>query len=70
MFIVGSVLNINENELHFHWIKESGFNEIFSIIDKCIKKELSIKKIMEIILSYRDIYGKFENFLSKEIDKI
>ena len=31
---------------------------------------MSISKILEMIFSYKDIYGKFENFLIKEIDKI
>lgn len=70
MFIVGSVLNKKENEIHFHWMKEDNFNETFSLIDKCIKKGLKVNKILEIIFTYRDSYGKFENFLNKEIDKI
>ena len=70
MFIVASILNINENELHFHWMNENNFNEIYSTVDKCIKKELSIKKILGIIFGYRDSYGKFENYLNKELDKL
>ena len=70
MFIIGTILGKKENEIHFHWMKESNFKETLSVIEKCIKKELNIGKIIEIIFSYRDIYGKFENFLNKEIDKV
>ena len=70
MFIIGTILGKKENEIHFHWMKESNFKETLSVIEKCIKKELNIGKILEIIFSYRDIYGKFENFLNKEIDKV
>ena len=70
MFIVGSVLNKKENEIHFHWMKENDFKETSKVVDSCIKKGISISKIFEIIFSYKDIYGKFENFLMKEIDKL
>ena len=70
MLIVCSVLDKKDNEIHFHWMEEDEFKQAFSVIDKCIKKGLTISKILEIIFSYKDIYGKFENFLNKEIDKI
>jgi hypothetical protein len=70
MFIVATVLNKKENEIHFHWMNENNFKETLNVIDLCIKKGMSISKILEMIFSYKDIYGKFENFLIKEIDKI
>ena len=70
MFIVCSVLNKKENEIHFHWMNENNYKETLSVIDKCINKGLNVGKILEIIFSYRDSYGKFENFMNKEIDKI
>ena len=70
MFIVCSVLDKNENEIHFHWMNENNYKETLSVIDKCINKGLNVGKILEIIFSYRDSYGKFENFMNKEIDKI
>lgn len=70
MFIVGSILDKKENEIHFHWMNENNFKETYKVIDKCINKGLRIKKILEIIFSYKDVYGKFENYLNKEIDKL
>ena len=70
MFIVCSVLDKKENEIHFHWMNENNYKETLSVIDKCINKGLNVGKILEIIFSYRDSYGKFENFMNKEIDKI
>ena len=70
MFIVATVLNKKENEIHFHWMKENDFEETSKVIDKCVKKGLTINKILEIIFNYKDIYGNFLNFLLKEIDKI
>ena len=70
MFIVGTVLDKKENEIHFHWMNKNNFNETFQVIDKCIKKGITVDKIMQIIFSYKDIYGKFDNFMNKEIDKI
>ena len=70
MFIVGSVLNKKNNEIHFHWLKENDFNETCKVIDKCIQKGLGVNKIVEIVFKYKDIYGKFENFMLNEIDKI
>ena len=45
-------------------------NETLSVINKCINKGLNVGKILEIIFNYRDSYGKLENFINKEIDKI
>ena len=70
MFIVGSILDKKENEIHFHWMNENNFKETYKVIDKCINKGLRINKILEIIFSYKDVYGKFENYLNKEIDKL
>ena len=70
MFIVAAVLNKKESEIHFHWMKENDFEETSKVIDKCVKKGLTINKILEIIFNYKDIYGNFMNFLLKEIDKI
>ena len=70
MFIVGSILDKKENEIHFHWMNENNFKETCKVIDKCINKGLRINKILEIIFSYKDVYGKFENYLNKEIDKL
>ena len=70
MFIVGTVLDKKENEIHFHWMNKNNFNETFQVIDKCIKKGITVDKIMQIIFSYKDISGKFDNFMIKEIDKI
>ena len=70
MFIVGTVLDKKENEIHFHWMKEDNFKETSAVIDKCINKGIKINQITEIIFRYKDIYGKFENYLNKEIDKI
>ena len=70
MFIVGSVLGKKEDEIHFHWMNENNFKENYALIDKCINKGLKVNKILEIIFSYKDIYGKFENFLKAEINKI
>ena len=70
MFIVGSVLGKKEDEIHFHWMNENNFKENYALIDKCINKGLKVNKILEIIFRYKDIYGKFENFLKAEINKI
>ena len=70
MFIVGSVLGKKENEIHFHWMNENNFKENYSLIEKCINKGIKVNKILEIIFSYKDIYGKFGNFLNKEINNI
>ena len=70
MFVVGSILDKKENEIHFHWMNENNFKETYKVIDKCINKGLRINKILEIIFSYKDVYGKFENYLNKEIDKL
>ena len=51
-------------------MKEDNFKETSAVIDKCINKGIKINQITEIIFRYKDIYGKFENYLNKEIDKI
>ncbi len=51
-------------------MEENDFKETSKVVDSCIKKGISISKILEIIFSYKDIYGKFGNFLNKEINNI
>ena len=68
MVIVGSCLK--KNNIHFHWMNKNDFDDVYKTIKKCIHKQLNVAQIMKIILNYNEIYGKFENYILKEIDKI
>jgi hypothetical protein len=68
MIIVASILG--KKNIHFHWMDKLNYIETYKLIEKCISKNLSIDKILNIVFSYKYIYGKFENYMFKEIDKM
>ena len=68
MVIVGSVLE--KKDIHFHWMDKKGYENVYKTVKKCIDKQINVEQIMNIIVNYNEIYGKFENYMLKEIDKI
>jgi hypothetical protein len=49
---------------------KKGYENVYKTVKKCIDKQLNVEQIMNIIVNYNEIYGKFENYMLKEIDKI
>jgi hypothetical protein len=46
------------------------YENVYKTVKKCIDKQINVEQIMNIIVNYNEIYGKFENYMLKEIDKI
>ena len=49
---------------------EKTFENVYKTVKKCIDKQLNVEQILKIVFDYNEIYGKFENYMLKEIDKI